>query len=390
MKTNGVTVIGITGTNGKTTTSYILKHVLKNAGIRTEVFSSSEMNFYEKNRDKSLPKETIQNALKKIENKKIDVCIIEISPKLIETGEISHINFDIIIHINIELESVTPIERDNYVRFKKTIFKLLKTNGISIINIDDREGLKLIEDNYNTIVLTYGLGSKSSITASSLKLSHDISFNLCIQRGLTAINRLEIEPMEIPLKIKLMGRHNIYNSLAAICGALCLGVNPYNINRYLSDFIGIDRRLEVIYEKEYMIIDNYSHNPSAYEAVFETIQSLDFSKLIIIDAIKIKGNTEMNKYNAKAIASWYSTFENIKLIISLSRDTTEEKEKALDDAIKGYKLVLDELSIDYLIFDTLEEAIIKALEIVDKKDLILLLGAEEMNKGKDILFKKIQ
>lgn len=390
MKTNGVTVIGITGTNGKTTTSYILKHVLKNAGIRTEVFSSSEMNFYEKNRDKSLPKETIQDALKEIENKKIDVCIIEISPKLIETEEISHINFDIIIHINIELESVTPIERDNYVRFKKTIFKLLKTNGISIINIDDREGLKLIEDNYNTIVLTYGLGSKSSITASSLKLSHDISFNLCIQRGLTAINRLEIEPMEIPLKIKLMGRHNIYNSLAAICGALCLGVNPYNINRYLSDFIGIDRRLEVIYEKEYMIIDNYSHNPSAYEAVFETIQSLDFSKLIIIDAIKIKGNTEMNKYNAKAIASWYSTFENIKLIISLSRDTTEEKEKALDDAIKGYKLVLDELSIDYLIFDTLEEAIIKALEIVDKKDLILLLGAEEMNKGKDILFKKIQ
>lgn len=393
MKTNEVIFIGITGTNGKTTTSYILEHILTNAGIRTKVIDISEIRYNEENIQRSLNNYSFisnQIGIDEIKQEKIDVCIIEIRTNIPEMKTLDYISFDIIINTNIELDFMIPGIRDDYIKLNNGIFKLLKKNGISIINTDDKDGLKLIENNSKAIVLTYGFDSKASITASSLKLSQDISYNLCIQRGITALNLLEIEPMEIPIRLKLMGRHNIYNSLAAICGALCVGVNPYNIEKYLCDFKGIDRRLNLIYENDYKIIDNHSHNPLAYEVVFDAIQVLDFNRLIIINSLRGNGEENINKNNAKVIASWYSTFKNAKLILTLSKDSQEENNKVLESDVIAYKSVLDKSKIDYMVFNTLEEAIKQTLDFVNKNDLVLFLGAQEMNKGKEILYKKLK
>ncbi|WP_352417908.1 UDP-N-acetylmuramoyl-L-alanyl-D-glutamate--2,6-diaminopimelate ligase [Proteiniborus sp.] len=382
-------LIGITGTNGKTTTSYLLEHILKTAGIRAGVIGTLGIRFDGKHIPTNLTTpepEILFRVLNEMVKEEIEVAIMEVSSHGLKLMRVNGLDFDIAIHTNIGFDHINFHKtKVDYIKSKKILFDSLKKNGISIINIDDKEGLKLIEGNLNTIAVTYGLNSKASITASSLKLTDNIKFNLYIQRGLTALNSSEIEPMEIPVAMKLMGRHNVYNSLAAISGALCLGVQPYDIAKSLKEFSGIDRRLNVIYNKDYIVIDDFCHNPQGYEVVFETIQALDFNKLIIINAIRGSRGVEINRANAKVIGGWCSTMKDVRMLLTLSKDTIGAEDKVRDLETLAYKTVLDKMGIGYLVFETLNSALKEALKIVEKKDLILMLGAQGMDKGNSMI-----
>lgn len=384
-----MTLIGITGTNGKTTTSYLIEHLFKKAGIRTGVIGTLGIRYAEKHiyTDLTTPEpEILFNALNEMVKEKVEVVIMEVSSHGLKLNRVDGLEFDIAIHTNIGLDHINFHKTKNdYIKSKKILFDSLKRNGISIINIDDKEGLKLIENNSNTIAVTYGLNPKASITASSLKLSENIKFNLYIQRGLTALNSEEIEPVEIPIAIRLMGRHNVYNSLAAISGAISFGIQPYDIANSFNKFAGVDRRLNVIYDREYMIIDDFCHNPMGYEVVFETIQSLDFNKLIIVNSIRGNRGVEINTENARVIGAWCGAMKDVQLLLTLSEDTIGVDDKVKDSEVMAYQTTLDRMGADYIIYDTLNDALRKALSIVEKNDLILMLGAQGMDDGKGII-----
>lgn len=384
-------LVGITGTNGKTTTSYILEHILKEAGFRTAVIGTLGIKLGEKHIPTNLTTpdpEVLFYALNEMAKEKVEVVIMEVSSHGLKLERVYGLDFDMAIHTNIGYDHMNFHKtKSDYIKSKKMLFDSLKKNGISIINLDDKEGLKLIEGNTNTIAVTYGLNPKSSITASSLKLLDGINFNLCIQRGLTALNSAEIEPMELPIFLKLIGRHNIYNSLAAISGALCFGVQPFEIAKSLSKFTGIDRRLSIIFDKNYLIIDDFCHNPSGYEVIFETIQSLDFNRLIIVNSIRGNRGVQINRNNAKIIGSWCDTMKNVNLILTLSKDATGVEDNVRRGEILAYKATLDKMRVKYVINDTLVDSLQEALRIVEKNDLILMLGAQGMDEGKKIIKK---
>jgi len=382
-------LVGITGTNGKTTTSYILEHILREAGFKTGIIGTLGIKFGENHISTNLTTpepEVLFYQLNEMVKENVQVAIMEVSSHGLKLERVYGLDFDIAIHTNIGYDHMDFHKtKTDYIKSKKMLFDSLKKNGISIINLDDREGLKLIEGNTNTLVVTYGLNPKSSITASSLKLQDKTEFNLYIQRGLTAINGVEIEPMEIPISLKLIGRHNIYNSLAAISAALCFGVQPFDIAQSLSTFSGLDRRLSIIYDREYTIIDDFCHNPSGYEVIFETIQALDFNKLIIVNSIRGSRGVSINRNNAKVIGSWCSVIKNVILILTLSRDTTGKEDKVRDIEVLAYKNVLDSIGIKYVLYDKLEDSLREALKIAEKNDLILMLGAQGMNLGGEII-----
>lgn len=382
-------LVGITGTNGKTTTSYILEHILKSAGFRTGVIGTLGIKYGEKHIPTKLTTpepETLFYEINEMVNQNVEVAIMEVSSHGLKLARVYGLDFDIAIHTNIGIDHMNFHKtKSDYIKSKKTLFDSLKVNGISIINLDDKEGLKLIEGNTNTLALTYGLNSKSSITASSLKLQEIINFNLCIQRGLTSINNVEIEPMEVPISINLIGRHNIYNSLAAISGALCFGIQANTIAESISKFSGLDRRLSIVYNKDCLIIDDFCHNPQGYEVVFEAIQSIDFNKLIIVNAIRGNRGVQINRNNAKVLASWCDTIKNAKIFLTLSRDTTIEEDRVREAEVLVYKKILDEMGNNYIINEKLEESLQGALKIAEKNDLILLLGAQGMDEGKRLV-----
>lgn len=275
-------LIGITGTNGKTTTSYILEHILTNAGLKTGVIGTLGIKFGKRHIPTHLTTpepEILFYQLNEMVKEEVKVAILEVSSHGLKLDRVYGLDFDIAIHTNIGYDHINFHKtKTDYTKSKKILFDSLKKNGVSIINIDDKEGLKLLEGNTTTLAISYGLNPKSSITASSLRIQDGISFNLCIQRGLTSLNSLEIEPMEVLISMNIIGRHNIYNSLAAICGALCIGVHPHMIAKFLSNFTGIDRRLSIIHNKDYLIIDDFCHNPQGYEVILKL-----FSHWILIN-----------------------------------------------------------------------------------------------------------
>ncbi|SCG82619.1 UDP-N-acetylmuramyl-tripeptide synthetase [Proteiniborus sp. DW1] len=382
-------LVGITGTNGKTTTSYILDHILKSTGIKTGVIGTLGIKIGERHIPTNLTTpepEVLFYQLKEMVKEDVQVAIIEVSSHGLKLERVYGLDFDMAIHTNIGYDHVNFHKtKTDYIKSKKILFDSLKKNGISIINIDDKDGLKLIEGNTNTLVVSYGLNPKSSITASSLMFQDTISFNLCIQRGLTSLNSLEVEPMEIPISMKLLGRHNVYNSLAAICGALCIGIEPHVIAKLLSNFTGVDRRLSLIYNKDYLIIDDFCHNPQGYEVIFETIQSLNFNRLIIVNSIRGNRGVQINRKNAKVLGSWCNTMNNMRLILTLSKDTTGVADKVKKSEVLAYRSILDNIGVEYTINDNLKDALIEALKIAEKNDLILLLGAQGMDQGKEII-----
>jgi len=386
-----LSLIGVTGTNGKTTTTHIIEEIFRNAGFKTGLIGTLgiKINGVTVLSSLTTPEpEVLFNKLNEMVQQGVQVVIMEVSSHGLKFHRTYGLEFDIAIHTNIELDHMNiHKDIDDYIKTKKMLFDSLKRNKISILNIDDNNAMKLIINNDKTLILTYGLNSKATITASSLELGKEVCFTVCLQRGLTTLNRTEIEPLEFPVKINLMGKHNVYNSLAAIGVALYFGISVDTISSSLSDFHGVYRRLDKIYDKDFLVIDDFSHNPSGYEAVFETIQGLDFNKIILVNAIRGNRGTEINEYNAKVICTWSKIIGSIEIILSMSEDTVGEYDRVNDEEMSIYQKVFDMNSIPYSVCITLEEAIAKALKDVAKRDIILLLGAQGMNKGKEIFQK---
>lgn len=385
-----IKLVGITGTNGKTTTTYLIGDILKHAGYKVGLIGTLGA----KVQDEYLPAtlttpepEVLINLLNKMVNMGIEVVVMEVSSHGLKLERTCGLDFDVAIHTNITEDHMDFHENfEDYVKSKKKLFDSLSRNKIAILNTDDENATKLIEDNNKALVITYGLASKSSITASSMQIKNSTKFTLCIQRGITSLYGKEIEPAEYPINLNLTGKHNVYNTLAAIAASLYFGVEIEDINEALSTFKGIKRRLDKIYDKDFRVYDDFCHNPASYEAVFETAQSMDYNDIIIINAIRGNRGIEINKDNAKAIVDWHSLLGVKKIILSLSNDTVTEKDKVASEEVMVYKKMLTDAKINFEIKDTLKKSMDDALKIVKNGDVILLLGAQGMDKGKEIFY----
>lgn len=384
-----LSLIGVTGTNGKTTTTHLIKKIFDVAGYKTGLIGTLGIKVSDEHISSSLTTpepEILFEKLNDFVNNGVKVVLMEVSSHGLKFYRTHGLKFEVAVHTNIEKDHMNLHKNFNdYVKTKKMLFDSLGRNKLAIINIDDDNGVKLIEGNNKVIALTYGLNSKASITASSMIIDNRIKFNYCLQRGLTTIQGLEIEPLEFPVDINLIGKHNVYNILAAVAVALYFGIEIEIIQRSLKFFEGIHRRLEKIYKNDFTVIDDYSHNPTSYQAVLETVQSLKYNKLVIVNSIRGNRGIQVNKDNANTIASLIPLLGEVKIILTLSKDVVGVKDKVSEEELLAYKKIFDKRNIQYVIYETLRDSIKKSIEMARKDDIILLFGAQGMDKGREIL-----
>ncbi len=383
-----VKLIGVTGTNGKTTTTYLVENIFRKAGYRTGIIGTLGVKIEGEYLPSSLTTpepEILFSLLDQMAKEKVEVVIMEVSSHGLKFDRTYGLEFDIAIHTNISQDHMDFHKSyDDYFQSKKKLFDSLTRNKIAILNIDDNNATRLVENNDKVLVISYGLSKKSSITASSLNIKNNIEFTLCIQRGITSIYGKEIEHAEYPITLNINGKHNVYNSLAAICAALSFGIDIEDIKKALVDFSGIDRRLEKIHDDNFIVIDDFCHNPASYEAVFETVQAMDYNNIIIVNAIRGNRGIKINEDNAKTISAWVPILGVKKVILSLSNDIVTEKDEVSNEEITTYKMNFDDLNVNYEICESLNKSINEVLRIVGNNDIILLLGAQGMDKGKEI------
>ncbi len=386
-------VIGITGTNGKTTTANLINHIIKSYGIKSGLIGTLNIKINEKLYSSKLTTPSTEDVyyyLNKMVEEDIKIVVMEVSSHGLKHERVHGIKFDIAIHTNIEEDHFNFHKTiDDYINSKKKLFDNLHTGKIALINHDDKYAMNMLKDNSNILVITYGLSSKSTVNASSIDTGLTSCFNYCLQRGITTLSGMEIELFEYPIVSNLLGNHNIYNALSAVTTCLLLDIPISCIASAMKDYIVVARRTEIIYNEEYIVIDDFCHNPSSYEATLSTIQNLQYKYLYIINGIRRKRGAYINFENAKILKQWYDILNIKNLIITDSLDYVDNENLATLEEKTAYFNVFKGSRFKLKYNPFLRSAIEEIIKEVKAGDMVLLLGAKSMNEAKSIFLNTI-
>lgn len=385
-------VIGITGTNGKSTSTFMINSILECANFPTGLLGT----VYNKigNRTYSTLHTTpdsieIQNFLAEMVKSQINHAIIEVSSHGIALDRITGTKFDIGGITNITLDHLDLHQNmKEYIKTKGKFFSLLSKEGTAIFNADDPISLKL--NSYNLAQpLTYSIDSnQSTIKANDITKNSDYTkFNVIIKKPFLTISGQKIRPCSFPVNLQCLGKHNIYNALLAITNCLVLDLNIGEVQKGLADYKGIFRRLEVIYNQNFKVINDTAHNPGSFQAVFEVIKEEKYKNLFIVNSIRGNRGTEINKENTKIIIKWASILKPKKLFISSAYDTSSLLDVVQDQEQNIVLEMLQESGIKIEYYDELKECIQKVCSLIGPKDLLVFLGAHSMDKATDLFYE---
>lgn len=381
-------LIGITGTNGKTTISNLIYHIVSKYGIKCGLIGTLNIKINGTSYPSQLTTpltEDIYYYLGKAVAGGTRIMVMEVSSHGLKQERVHGIKFDLAIHTNISKDHFNYHKTiDDYVASKKQLFDNLGNNKIALINDDDNYGSNMVKDNRDILVVTYGLGPKSTVNASSIDIDIKTSFNYCLQRTITTLSGKKIEPFDHPISSNLLGQHNIYNALSAITTCLLIGIPMATISSIIGGYRGVTRRMEIIYKEDYMVIDDFCHNPSSYEAVFNTIQNLQYKQLYIVNGIRGNRGKYINYENAKILKQWVEILNVKKLIITDSLDYIDRNNIGRLEERESYFNVFSNSSFNLKYKAFLRDAIGEIIREVQSGDMVLLLGAQSMNEGKNI------
>lgn len=261
--------IGITGTKGKTTTAFLLHHLLTSLGQNASLLGTIKYLIGKKEYEAThttpdyLRSRRIFSEIKKENSKYI---VMEVSSHGIEQQRVSGIKFARCVFTNLSREHLDYHKTmNNYFSAKRKFF-LQNKKAVSIINKDDKYGFKLIKEFKRA--LAYGTDNKADFTAKNIILSKEgVSF------------RLYYKGKGYDVKSNLLGRHNVFNILAAIATTFSLGFSLNDIIKCIATFKGVPGRLE---EVSGGIFVDYAHSPDSLEKALLTLKDIGYKKIICL------------------------------------------------------------------------------------------------------------
>lgn len=231
--------IGIVEEKGRRNAAQLIANMLACHGLSVDIKNTDELfhySFEEKNLFLLIDR-YLNYLQKQVDNKK-DVIIFQICKDFMNIYPLLQTPFDIFMHtmsepngINMQGEIVQEIGP------YKAFIDHLPKNCVIAVSMDNLTCVDFLEVLKDRMVITYGLSSRATVTASSIETEPFLKFHFCIQRGITTNNGVEIEPMEFPAQFRLLGTWSVYDILAAATGAMVLGVLPEEIT---SGFAGLE------------------------------------------------------------------------------------------------------------------------------------------------------
>ena len=391
--TKKMNVVGITATNGKTTTAFMLDSILKEDGRKTGIIGTV-LTRYD---DVKIPSVlttpeslTLQSYFRDMLDKNISDVTMEVSSSAQELFRNKNIDFDIVTFNNLGREHIDQHGSfENYFRFKSRLIRHAKEDAIAILNADD-EKIYSLKDKTKAHVFTFSLeNNESDFGIENLDLSSGKGkFTFKINRDLNIKDRI-IKKSDFDIDLGSVGYSSVMNSLVAIIVSLVLGIEKETIKKALKDFKGVERRFELIFDEEFKILDDHFANEKNIDATMETLKEMDYENLNILYAIRGKRGVEVNREITERLVKWIKILKPKSLSATLSKDTVKEKDRVTDEELKVFKGILEKNNIRCKIYDSLEEAINKSIDLMEKDDVLLLAGCQGMDKGAGFVKDKL-
>ena len=350
-------IIGVTGTNGKTTTAFMIKSILENAGKKVGLIGTIANYIGDEKLDteRTTPESLeLHELFSKMVKENVEFCVMEISSHSLELDRVYGIRFQSGLFTNLTRDHLDFHKTfENYYKAK---FKLFPRSEQSIINIDTDWGKRVVEDlealdikNYKT----YSLKEGNIIAKDIVEHGMDTKFTVDLDG--------EKEEMLLPIP----GNYNIYNALGAILACKNAGLKLRDIKEGLKD-VSVPGRCERVMKNmnlPYEILIDYAHTPDGLLNVLETCR--EFTKGRLISVFGCGGDRD--KLKRPEMGDIGTRLSDIAIITS-DNPRTEDEESIIEDIIKGVK------EGEYIKITNRREAIKKALEIAKKDDVILIAG----------------
>lgn len=293
-------------------------------------------------------------------------------------------NFDSAIITDIGLSEYSGENHKNIKTVKEFLSKIIDKKTI-IINNDEPYAIKAVELCNEIIPITYGLNKKAAVTASSIDIDEMTRFNYCVQRSFRTRSGKLIEPFEMPIAMRTIGNHNIYNALAAITCGLYYDTDMNRIKNSVGEYSVPERHFEKIFEIGFTIIDNYCDTPPDFKAAFESIQILSYENLYLVISVNQDSNMHIQRDKVQMISEWAKMLKCREVILTSCMDGDKGIEEFPLKNIRIYKRVLKEHNILFRYYHLLQHSLEHALSNIKKGDLLILLGGDEMNKAKKLV-----
>jgi UDP-N-acetylmuramoyl-L-alanyl-D-glutamate--2,6-diaminopimelate ligase len=351
--------VGITGTNGKTTISFILEHIFNSAGLTTGLIGT----ICSKIGNREIPSfNTTPDAIKvrKYIRELLDISgdavFMETSSHGLVQGRLKGIGFDAAVFTNLDKDHLDyHKDMESYYKAKKILFKeLLKEDGFGVINLDDPYGRMLYED-ISQEKISFGFSNKADISVLDYRL--DI-------RG--TVFKVNIFGDSFELYTDMIGVHNIYNILAALAVALRYGLERELIFSAIESFKGVKGRLERVFgSSEVKVFIDYAHTPKALEAMLSMFKELKKNNLWVIFGC----GGDRYKEKRSQMGRIASTLAD-KVIVTTDNPRSENPFDIIEDIKRG----LGQLGSDCYIIPDRKEAIERAISEAERDDIVLIAG----------------
>lgn len=353
-----IKVIGVTGTNGKTTVTYLLEGILKAAGFKVGVIGTVR---YKVGCEVSLAQNTtpspiiLQSLLARMVEKGLDYCVMEVSSHSLDQKRVEGIDFHAAIFTNATNEHL-DYHKDfkSYLDSKKKLFSGLSRSGIAVINKDDASFADVKDACRARSIKSFGIAPDSDFIATGIKLGIEGSdFTMNFDSG------------SIHLKTKLIGRHNISNILAASSCAALDGIIPASIKIGIENAGVVPGRLQALDVSGVKIFVDYAHTDDALEKVLACMNELKTGRIITV--FGCGGDRDRTKRPRMGdIATRLSDY----VVITSDNPRDEDPDAIFDDITKG----ISKDAYNYDIIPDRRDAIAKAISYAKNGDTVLIAG----------------
>ena len=351
-------LIGVTGTKGKTTTTYMIKEILEKAGHKVGLIGTiaTYINGRMVSESSRTTPESIelQKTFAQMVEDGVEYVVMEVSSQSLKLHRVDGCAFDIVLFTNFSEDHISEKEHPNMQDYFESKLKLFKMCKNGIVNVDDLHGAKIPGLFPESNIVTYGIDNFANVLAKDITITNSyVDF------------KVRITDRNERIKVGIPGRFSVYNALAAISVANKFGCNAEVIKEALLN-VRVPGRCELVdNSKELKIMLDYAHSPESLQNILQATKSYTRGRVISVFGCggdRDKGKRPiMGEISGKIADYTIITSDNPRT--EKPEDIVEQIEAGIKKTKGKYEVVVDRV-----------EAIEKAIKMANKKDIIILAG----------------
>lgn len=351
--------VAITGTKGKTTTTFMIKSILEQHGQKVGIIGTTGVYIgdkYIKTVNTTPESYDIQRFMNMMVEDGIDVCVMEVSSQALKLNRTVGIEFDYAIFTNLSPDHIGENEHKDYEEYVYCKSLLFKQTKHGIFNIDDKEAPAMMKDTTCTKE-TFGFSKDADLTVDKL--------DFITRPGFIGIGLKTKGTIEDYFEINTPGKFSAYNAMAAILTALQFNVTAQNIKAGLMNVFVRGRVEAVKVSDRFTLLIDYAHNAMSMESILTTIR--EYNPHRIVSLFGCGGNrSKLRRYEMGEISGKYADLS----IITEDNSRFED----VNDIIEDIKVGINKTSGKYVVIPDRKDAIRYSIEHAQDGDIVLLLG----------------